>query len=115
MHELGVCFTVIDRVEEIAKENNVKKITKLTLEIGELSTVIPSYLEDVYKWAILKSDVLKESTLEIIVIKAINICNLCGNSFSAKTHGKICPKCQSESTYLLEGNEFNIRQIEVED
>ena len=32
MHELGIVLNVIDRVEEIAKENNVKKVTKLTLE-----------------------------------------------------------------------------------
>ena len=37
MHELGIVLNVIDRVEEIAKENNVKKVTKLTLEIGEVS------------------------------------------------------------------------------
>ena len=113
MHELGVCFTVIDQVEKIAKENEVTKISKLTLEIGDLSTVIPSYLDDVYKWAIKKSEVLKDSTLEIITIKAINMCNNCMNSYSAKEYGKTCPKCKSLNTYLLEGNEFNIRSIEV--
>ena len=43
MHELGIVLNVIDRVEEIAKENNVKKVTKLTLEIGEVSSIVPSY------------------------------------------------------------------------
>lgn len=43
MHELGIVLNVIDRVEDIAKENNVKKVTKLTLEIGEVSSIVPSY------------------------------------------------------------------------
>ena len=27
-------------------------------------------------------------------------------------HGKICPYCGSEHTYLQQGNEFNIKEIE---
>lgn len=51
MHELGIVLNVIDRVEEIAKENNVKKVTKLTLEIGEVSSIVPSYFSDCFEWA----------------------------------------------------------------
>ena len=36
MHELGVVFNVIEAVEEIAKENELKKIESVTLELGEL-------------------------------------------------------------------------------
>ena len=46
MHELGIVLNVIDRVEEIAKENKVKKVTKLTLEIGEVSSIVPPYFSD---------------------------------------------------------------------
>ena len=51
MHELGIVLNVIDRVEEIAKENNVKTVTKLTLEIGEVSSIVPSYFSDCFEWA----------------------------------------------------------------
>lgn len=51
MHELGIVLNVIDRVEDIAKENNVKKVTKLTLEIGEVSSIVPSYFSDCFEWA----------------------------------------------------------------
>ena len=49
MHELGIVLNVIDRVEEIAKENKVKKVTKLTLEIGEVSSIVPSYFSDCFE------------------------------------------------------------------
>ena len=51
MHELGVVFYVIDAVEDVAKHNNVSHIHSVTVEIGEVSTVIPEYLLDVWKWA----------------------------------------------------------------
>lgn len=47
MHELGVVFYVIDAVEDVAKHNNVSHIHSVTVEIGEVSTVIPEYLLDV--------------------------------------------------------------------
>lgn len=46
MHELGVTFTVLDRLEEVVKERNVNRVTKVILEIGEVSTVIPEYMHD---------------------------------------------------------------------
>lgn len=64
MHELGIVLNVIDRVEEIAKENNVKKVTKLTLEIGEVSSIVPSYFSDCFEWAKKKTDYMKDTELE---------------------------------------------------
>ena len=49
MHELGVVFHVIKMVEEICEENNLTEIESVTLELGEVSTVIESYLHDVWK------------------------------------------------------------------
>lgn len=46
MHELGVVFHVIKSVNKIAAENNVAKVTAVTIELGEVSTVIPEYLQD---------------------------------------------------------------------
>ena len=46
MHELGIVFHVIDTVNAIAAENQVGKVNSVTVEIGEVSLVIPSYFED---------------------------------------------------------------------
>lgn len=64
MHELGIVLNVIDRVEEIAKENKVKKVTKLTLEIGEVSSIVPSYFSDCFEWAKKKTDYMKDTELK---------------------------------------------------
>ena len=49
MHELGIVFHIIRQVEEIAVSNKVNEVKKVTLEIGEVSGVVPSYLEDCWK------------------------------------------------------------------
>ena len=38
MHELGVVFHCIKQVNEIAEENNVKRVNSVTVEIGEVTT-----------------------------------------------------------------------------
>ena len=45
MHELGVTFHIMDQVEEVAQENDVERVRKVVLELGEVSTVIESYLQ----------------------------------------------------------------------
>ena len=49
MHELGVVFHIADSVMNICQENQGQRVRRVTLQIGEVSTVIPSYLIDVWK------------------------------------------------------------------
>ena len=56
MHELGVVFHIIDDLKEVAVNNEISEITKVVLELGEVSTVIDSYLTDCWKWAVKKED-----------------------------------------------------------
>ena len=46
MHELGVVFYVVRDVKEVAEENQVNKVTCVTLEIGEVSGIIQEYIND---------------------------------------------------------------------
>jgi hydrogenase nickel incorporation protein HypA/HybF len=115
MHELSIVFEVIDQVEKIAKENNIEKVTGLTLELGEVSTVIPDYFRDCFSWAIKKSEYMKECVLDIVVLEAESFCKDCKKTYSTTKYGKECPYCHKENTYLLSGEEISIRDIKVVD
>lgn len=114
MHELGVVFHVIKKVEEVAKENDLTEIRSVTLEIGEVSTVIEDYLRKCWRWSIeKKSEFLKETELIVEKIPAITYCEDCENTYSTIEYGKTCPYCGSSETYLVQGNEFSIKEIEA--
>jgi hydrogenase nickel incorporation protein HypA/HybF len=114
MHELGIVFHIIKQVDEVAQENKVQEVTKVTLEIGEVSGVIPHYLEDCWKWAVSnKSQYMKNCELNIVTLKATTYCEDCQKMYDTVSHGKTCPYCGSEHTYLVTGNEVSIRDIEV--
>ncbi len=114
MHELGVTFTIMDHLEKVAAENQVEHIRKVVLELGEVSTVIPSYLENCWQWATAKRPLFNGAELVVETLPAVTYCEDCQQTYPTVTYGKICPHCGSENTYLLKGNEFNIKEIEVE-
>lgn len=114
MHELGVVFHIADSVKKIAVENEAEHIRKVVLEIGEVSTVIPEYLIDVWNWNCKRDDMLTDCELAVERIHAVTFCQDCEQNYSTVEHGKTCPYCGSERTYLITGNEVNIKEIEVD-
>lgn len=111
MHELGIVFHIAKIVEDVALKNNVKKISQVTLEIGEVSSIVSDYLVDCWKWNAKKSELLEDSELVIIPIKAITHCTKCQKDYETITYGKECPYCGSKETFLKQGNETNIKNI----
>ncbi len=113
MHELGVVFHVIDSLKKVAADNGVEQIGKVTLQLGEVSTVIPSYLADCWKWASARELLVNGAELVIEPIKAISWCDDCKKQYGTIEHGRSCPYCGGGNTWLLQGNEFMIKEIEV--
>lgn len=113
MHELGVVFKVADSVVRVAKENGAERICRVTLEIGQVSTVVPEYLQDVWKWNCKRTPMLDGCALDIERIPAVTHCRACGQDYATVPQGRTCPHCGSGDTFLLRGNEFNIKDIAV--
>lgn len=113
MHELGVVFYVIRDVKKVAQENNVEQVETVTLEIGEVSGVVHEYLIDCWNWAVKKEPIMEHAILQIETIPAVTYCESCKQTYETVKYAKICPYCKSEQTYLLQGNEFNIKEIGV--
>ena len=85
----------------------------VVLELGEVSGVIPDYLTACWRWAAAKSELVSGSELKIETLPAVTHCDSCGRDYPTVAHGKTCPHCQSGSTWLLTGNEVNIKEIEA--
>ena len=71
MHELGVVFHIMDSLEEVAKENELTRIQSVTMEGGEVSTVIPHYLTDCWEWAIKKRPLLSGCRMKVEILPAV--------------------------------------------
>ena len=113
MHELGIVFYIIRDVKKAAQEHGVEKVSAVVMNIGEVSTIVPEYLMDCWRWAADKEDLLRGAELRFHILPAVTYCEDCQKEFGTVAHGIICPHCGSEHTYLLRGNEVEIKEIEV--
>lgn len=112
MHELGIVFHMIETLEEVATQNDLTSISRVCLNLGEVSGVLPEYLVDCWNWAVKRTEVLHDARLDITQIDAVTVCHSCGKTYPTVAHGKICPRCQSPDTVLLRGNEIEIDTVE---
>jgi hydrogenase nickel incorporation protein HypA/HybF len=113
MHELGTIYYVIDTVEKLAQENKLEKVASITLEVGEVSGIIPEYLTDFWLYARKKTALFQDTELIIEKLDAVTYCQDCAKTYPTIPQGKICPFCGSGNTFLITGNEYNIKEIEA--
>ena len=110
MHELGVVFDIIKTVENFAKKNGVTKIDTLVLQIGELSSMIPKYIEECYPVAV-DGTIMEATKLKIEILPANALCKRCNKVFNAVENPSECPECGSKEAEILCGREFMIKEI----
>jgi len=110
MHELGVVIEVVKTVEHFAREHGVTKIDSLVLQIGELSSIVPKYVEDCFP-AAADGTLLQEAKLRIEIVPGDASCGTCGGIFNIIRNRGTCPACGSKGWELLSGKEFVIKEI----
>ena len=115
MHELGIVYHIIRDVENVARANGVSRISSVTLLLGEVSGVVPDLLLDAWRWAADKKPIAQGAELIVEPVEAVTHCEACGRDYATVEHGKTCPHCGSGETYLLQGQEVMIKQIETPD
>ena len=114
MHELGIVIEIVKQVEEYKVQNDVKDIDALVLQIGELSGVVPRYIEDVYPMAVEKTS-LSNMKLIIEIEPGIGKCKQCGLSFNLVHNDNICPLCGHDQWDILMGTELIIKEIHAKE
>ncbi len=110
MHELGIMFNVVRSVESFARENDVTQIDLLVLQVGELSPVVPHYIEACYPAAV-DGTLLQDTELKIEILPGNALCKGCQKVYRFIEHRGVCPHCGSKEHEILSGKEFLIKEI----
>ena len=93
----------------------MQHVDGVVMNIGEVSTVVPEYLSDCWRWAADREAMLKGCELKINTVPAVSWCDGCKSEYATVAHGKTCPLCGSDRTWLLRGNEVEIKEIEIKE
>ena len=109
MHELSIMQSVVKICEQNAQGKRVKTVT---LEVGELSGIIPDALEFCFE-SCTKGTLLEGAKLVIDRITPQVKCNGCGANFSITAYYDSCPECGGFDIEILFGEELRVKELEV--
>ena len=113
MHELSTVYYVFDTVEKLMIDNQLTEVGSVTLQVGEVSGIVPEYLESFWQYARNKTERFHNTELKIEAIPAVTYCENCYGTYPTVPQGKTCPYCGSGKTFLIRGNEYTIKEIEA--
>ena len=114
MHELGLCDAMLRMMDKILTEEEpgAFSIRRVVLEIGELSGVVPRFMEESWK-AVARGTRYADAVLEIRTEPGYADCLDCGAHVRPAESGFKCPECGGEKLKPVSGIDMTIRSIEV--
>lgn len=114
MHELAITQSILDIASKAASEHQVSRVREVRIKLGEYSGVVPQcvqyYFDVISKGTVAEGAVLKMEKLPIIMR-----CNDCAWEGHIDKHHIRCPACSSTSLKLLQGREFYVDSLEVDE
>ncbi len=114
MHEMGIVIHLAKTLDQTAEEEKLKAIGKVVLQVGEVSGIMTDLFTDAWDYFKVRHPVLKDSELVLETIPAVTYCDSCKSTYETVKYGKECPHCHSGETWLIQGNECVIKEIEAE-
>lgn len=113
MHELAICQSLMDQVENIALERNAQSVTSIVVGMGPLSGVEAQLLKNAYPLA--SAGTIAEKAELIIEYLPIRVkCEQCGCESDALPNKLICKECGDWHTTLISGDELLLMSVELE-
>jgi len=112
MHEITIVRQMVHTIEEYAKQNDVDSVKEVVLDVGELSLVIPKYVDDVFPM-VSEGTILEGAKLIYNSVEGLAECEDCDEIFNVVKHEGYCPNCGSFDKVVLSGKEFLIKEIHV--
>ncbi|MBR5342288.1 MAG: hydrogenase maturation nickel metallochaperone HypA [Oscillospiraceae bacterium] len=112
MHELGLTDALLRMVRDVAKKEALTHVEKITLEIGELSGVVPRYMLDCWQ-AVVDGTEYADTELVIESVPGIASCMDCDEEFRIDINSMRCPFCGSHNLTPVSGRDMIVKEIEA--
>ncbi|MFP4392353.1 MAG: hydrogenase maturation nickel metallochaperone HypA [Desulfohalobiaceae bacterium] len=119
MHEMSIAQSLLDIIEQEMAKNQVHILEEVKVQVGELSSVVPSALEFAFQSLIQESQ-YPQARLILERIPVRLCCSKCGTSYEPELQQglllhRACPHCgQSQGQSILQGRELHIEHILAE-
>lgn len=113
MHEMALAEGILDIVLSYADKNEAKKITEISVLVGEMTGVVPESLVFCFD-SLSKGTKAEGAKLVLKNIPLIARCMDCGNETKIERYNFTCPKCKSLRMEIVSGRELRVESLEAD-
>lgn len=113
MHEMSLCESIVQTLEEQARVQDYQQVQVVRLEIGALAGVEVEAMRFGFE-VVTRGTLAEGAELDIIEVDGQAWCLPCGKSVSVKQRFDACPDCGSYQLQITSGEELRIKELEVQ-
>ncbi|SNZ06948.1 Hydrogenase-3 nickel incorporation protein HypA [Persephonella hydrogeniphila] len=113
MHEFSVVQSLIGLIEENARQNNARSVSKVVVKIGKMSGIEPHLLKiafDTFK----EKTICENAELEMIIQDVVAKCEDCGKEFVIENYRFVCPECEGFNLQVIDGEDMYLMSLEMD-
>ena len=113
MHELSLTQSLVEIAAEHAQRAGATAIRSITLEVGDLSGVLPEALE--FAFDVCRTGTMAAaSTLNIRRVAGRGHCTACAADAVVTQLTAVCPACGALTFELVAGLELRVLELEID-
>lgn len=113
MHELSLCQSLIELLQQQAEAQAFTRVRQLWLEVGPLAAVDPEAIRFAFT-AASQNTLAEGAKLHLIELLGRARCRSCGHEGAIDNWDQPCPACGEYRLQVLSGEELRIRELEVD-
>lgn len=112
MHEMSLCESLLDLLKSEAETSHFDRVTRITLEIGPLSSVEPEALRFGFD-VVMRGTLADGAKLDIVMPPAQARCLACFELVTVTSRLDPCPRCGGTELQISGGDALRIKELEV--
>ena len=114
MHEIRIAEDLQKIILNVASQNDLKKVTKVNLQFGELAQIVPDIFRIAFEESS-KNSIFEVALLDVEILPVKLKCEACHHEFKIdKRSNYSCARCNSNKIQIIQGKEILIKSMEGE-
>ena len=113
MHELSLCLALMQQVEDIARQRDACRVTRIVLDVGPLSGVEPELLRHAYPVAA-AGTVAEQAELVMETAALVVRCSQCDSESTVTPNRLLCGSCGDFRTRVVSGDALTLLRVALQ-
>lgn len=113
MHEMSLADSMLSIIEQTAREQSVRRVRAVVLEIGALACVEPDAMRFCFD-AVTRGTIAEGAELRIIEKSGEGWCAACAKTVRLTERYGVCPACQGTQVAVTGGDRMRVLELDVE-